>query len=57
MGRALQAMEWGDNFLLRAMGDWDWDPSGYCVQRAKELGVEFGTEDRQKIQARRRPQN
>lgn len=57
MGRALQAMEWGDNFLLRAMGDWDWDPSGYCVQRGKELGVEFGTEDRQKIQAGRRPQN
>lgn len=43
MGRALQAIVWSDNFILRAMGDWDWDPSGYSVQMGEELGVEFGT--------------
>lgn len=43
LGRALQAIVWSDNFILRAMGDWDWDPSGYSVQMGEELGVEFGT--------------
>lgn len=48
LGRALQAMVWSDNFILRAMGDWDWDPSGYGVQIGEELGVGLGTEDKQK---------
>lgn len=47
-GRDLQAMVWSDNFILRAMGDWDWDPSGYYVQMGEELGVEFRTEAKQK---------
>lgn len=41
-------MVWSDNFILRGVGDWDWDSSGYWVQMGEELGVEFGTEDRQK---------
>lgn len=38
LGRALQAVVWSDKFILRAMGDWDWDPSGNCVQMGEELG-------------------
>lgn len=42
LGRALQAMVKGENFILRAVRCSGWDPSGFCVQKRAGGGI-WGT--------------
>lgn len=48
LGRALQAMAEGGNFILRAVGrQWMGSFCLLCTEMGEELWVEFGAEDRQ----------